>query len=127
LQQDQQRVVEKVAELCHTAASRLLARQLPLSREEVANPNLVGWSFRIISWSVAIYQTNVVASSSLSPQAIMGSHVNDTFFLINFYPPNFEGVYLLQFGPALSDLNGHWCAFYLATFYLQTTTGKEAD
>jgi hypothetical protein len=54
------------------------------------------------------------------------------FFLINFYtppphPPNFEGVYLPQFWPVLSDLNAHGRAFYLATFDLETTTGKEAD
>jgi hypothetical protein len=64
------RVIEKIVELCHTTKNRLLAKQLPLSWEEVAGPSLVGSSSPIISWFAPMYQTNVVASSFLSPQAI---------------------------------------------------------
>jgi hypothetical protein len=62
------KVIKKIAKLCHTAKSRLLAMQLPLSQEEAIGPSPIGSSYPIIIWSTPMHPTNVATSSFLSPQ-----------------------------------------------------------
>jgi hypothetical protein len=53
--------------------------------------------------------------------------VGSIFYNQILTPLNFEGMYFFHCGLDLSDLNHHGYTFYWATFYVQTTTWKEAD